>query len=200
MRREFEMTQEQLDKILDACKPVVAIAIHLGPLPNQQDNANRAWEALGREMGFDHMTVRPCGKGDRFFTAEEKNPVEVLRDVATDLAEQVGLEVDHAAFDEAGAYTDQPVAGRCAVLRRTTGTIEIHGFKVWQYEHRVVLLDEGQTEEFDEERASRLWLHPYLEDGFHLMEFTNVLVQSPLGCPCGGSPHTVTCPMKEQRY
>jgi hypothetical protein len=35
-----------------------------------QDNANYAWEKLGKELGFDHMTVKPNGKGDKFFTAK----------------------------------------------------------------------------------------------------------------------------------
>lgn len=70
MRREYEMTQEQLDKILDACKPVPYIVVGGVPPRSPQQNANDAWQSLGREMGFDYMTVRPCGKGDLFFTAE----------------------------------------------------------------------------------------------------------------------------------
>ena len=69
MRREFEMTRGQLDKILEACKPVPLIALQCGMPKSPQENANDAWEALGKEMGFDYMTVVP-GKSDRFFTAE----------------------------------------------------------------------------------------------------------------------------------
>ena len=72
MRTEFEMTQEQLDKILDACKPVMMIALQCGTPTSPQENANRAWEALGKEIGFDYMTVEPSGKGNRFFTAERR--------------------------------------------------------------------------------------------------------------------------------
>lgn len=70
MRREFEMTQAQLDTLLEAMKPVPMIAIHCGRTTSPQENANRAWERLGAEMGFEHMSVRPTGRGDRFFTAE----------------------------------------------------------------------------------------------------------------------------------
>ena len=49
-RREFEMTQAELDELLSAMK------------------------RLGNKIGFDHMTVRPNGKGDRFFTAIPKEP------------------------------------------------------------------------------------------------------------------------------
>ena len=69
-RVEYEMTEEDLKKILDACKPTPLIKIgnYCGSSP--QENANYAWESLGKKMGFDHMTVRPItGKGNRFFTA-----------------------------------------------------------------------------------------------------------------------------------
>src|SRR4051812_32181549 len=64
------MSEGDLETILAACKPVPAMMIG-GTLPSSpQENANRAWAALGKKMGFDHMTVRPIsGKGDRFFTA-----------------------------------------------------------------------------------------------------------------------------------
>ena len=78
MRKEFEMSDEQLDKILDAGKPtpVMAIGDPKGgpPIPiggHPQENANRAWQALGREMGFAYMSVQPvAGKEQKFFTAE----------------------------------------------------------------------------------------------------------------------------------
>lgn len=70
MRKEFEMTKEQLKALLEACKPVPMIMLQCGTPPSPQENANTAWCALGREMGFDGMTVSPTGEGDRFFTAE----------------------------------------------------------------------------------------------------------------------------------
>jgi predicted TIM-barrel fold metal-dependent hydrolase len=70
----FEMTQEQLDKIMDACKPTPVMYLSGGqPMcRTPQENANSAWEKLGKEMGFDGMTVKPSGKGIRFFTADPK--------------------------------------------------------------------------------------------------------------------------------
>lgn len=71
MRKEFEMSEEQKAKIMDACKPVPYIIVNGTAPRSQQENANDAWEALGLELGFRHMTVQPVrGKGDRFFTAE----------------------------------------------------------------------------------------------------------------------------------
>ena len=68
--KDFEMTQDQLASLMAACKPVAMIALNCGTPSSPQENANAAWATLGREMGFDHMTVRPNGKGDRFFSAD----------------------------------------------------------------------------------------------------------------------------------
>lgn len=72
--KRYEMTQAQLDTILDACKPTPVMFLSGGqPMFNSpQENANDAWRRLGEELGFDHMTVRPTGEGDRFFYAEPK--------------------------------------------------------------------------------------------------------------------------------
>ncbi len=70
MRKNFEITQEQLNEILDACKPVPLIALNCGMPRSPQENANAAWERLGKEMGFKYITVKPTGEGDRFFSAE----------------------------------------------------------------------------------------------------------------------------------
>lgn len=72
MRKEFEMTESQLQTLLEACKPVPYMVFGGREPASPQENANRAWEALGREMGFDHMSVKPTGKGTRFFTAEAR--------------------------------------------------------------------------------------------------------------------------------
>ena len=70
MKKEYEMTQESLDQIQDACKLVPMIALQCGTPASPQENANNAWKRLGESMGFDHMTVEPSGKGSRFFKAE----------------------------------------------------------------------------------------------------------------------------------
>lgn len=71
-RREYEMSQEDLDILLEAMKPVPLIMLQCGTPPSQQERANAAWKALGDKMGFEHMSVKPNGKGDRFFTAVPK--------------------------------------------------------------------------------------------------------------------------------
>lgn len=71
MRREFELTPEQFQKILDASQPVPYMVISGHEPASRQERANAAWESLGKELGFKHMTVEPVPrKGARFFTAE----------------------------------------------------------------------------------------------------------------------------------
>lgn len=69
-RTNYEMTEADLQKILDACKPVPYIVVGGHAPSSPQENANSAWAELGSRMGFDHMTVQPIrGKGNRFFSA-----------------------------------------------------------------------------------------------------------------------------------
>lgn len=69
MKQRYEITEAQLNKLLEASRPTPAIALNCGAPASPQENANAAWAALGREMGFDPFTVEPTGEGDRFFTA-----------------------------------------------------------------------------------------------------------------------------------
>ena len=72
MRKEYKMTQAQLDKLMDACKPVRYMVMGGRAPMSPLENANRAWKALGKEMGFDGMSAAAVpGKGDKYFTAEE---------------------------------------------------------------------------------------------------------------------------------
>ena len=66
------MTQKDLDTLLDAMKPVPLIMLQCGEPSSQQENANGAWKELGNRMGFDWETVKPNGKGDKFFSAKAK--------------------------------------------------------------------------------------------------------------------------------
>ena len=70
MRKDFEMSEEDLEALLSAMKPVAMIGLQCGTPRSQQENANEAWRRLGEKLGFEYMTVKPNGKGDRFFSAE----------------------------------------------------------------------------------------------------------------------------------
>ena len=70
MNREYEMSEEDLEALLDASKPVHVMLVGDYPPASPRENATRAWQSLGRKMGFVSETVKPVqGKGDRFFTA-----------------------------------------------------------------------------------------------------------------------------------
>jgi len=76
-RKEFTMTKEQCEKLLDACKPVPYMVFGGIEPRSPQENANAAWAELGLELGFDAMSVRPvAGKGMEVFTAEVVQHVE----------------------------------------------------------------------------------------------------------------------------
>ncbi|MFZ7120716.1 MAG: hypothetical protein ACOWWH_07175 [Eubacteriaceae bacterium] len=76
MRKEYEMTEEQHQKLLSACKPVPYMIFDGVEPTSPQENANRAWQSLGDEMGFEYMSVKPIpGKGSQYFTALEKEEI-----------------------------------------------------------------------------------------------------------------------------
>ena len=79
-RQNFEMSEQDLSALLDAMRPVPMIALQCGTPRSVQERANDAWAALGKKMGFDHMTVRPTGRGDRFFSAVPTAKPHVFRD------------------------------------------------------------------------------------------------------------------------
>ena len=67
-RVEYEMSKEDLEALLEACRSVPYMIVG-GYAPfSPQENANAAWARLGEKMGFDHMTVRP-GNSQRKFSA-----------------------------------------------------------------------------------------------------------------------------------
>ena len=71
-RQDFEMTPEDLRGIIDRiakARSAPLIMLQYGMPQSAQEAANSAWAELGKRMGFDPMSVRPNGKGDRFFSA-----------------------------------------------------------------------------------------------------------------------------------
>lgn len=79
MKIEFEMSEEDLAKILDAGKPVPYMVFGGREPRSPQENANDAWADLGARMGFEPFSVEPApGKGMRFFLATAIAKAEVL--------------------------------------------------------------------------------------------------------------------------
>ena len=73
-RLDYEMTEEDYEKLVEASQPVMLIALQCGMPSSPQENANRAWKELGDKMGFDYMTAQ--SKGGRLFSAVSK-PIEI---------------------------------------------------------------------------------------------------------------------------
>lgn len=72
-RKEFEMTQEQLNRLLEASKPVPYMVFGGVEPRSPQEYVNNVWGNLAEEMGFDQWSVRPVtGKDQRFFSAFPK--------------------------------------------------------------------------------------------------------------------------------
>lgn len=74
MRKEYQMSAEDLETLKEACKPVPYICVGGGggvPLRTPLENAIAAWCIIGNKMGFDPATPMPIhGKGMDWFTAE----------------------------------------------------------------------------------------------------------------------------------
>ena len=74
-RQNYMMTQRQYDALIYATEPQPLIMLQCG-YPSQQERANRAWERLGAEMGFKHMSAAPGEDGKLSFTAEPMTAVK----------------------------------------------------------------------------------------------------------------------------
>lgn len=77
MKKRFELSDEQLERLYNASKPVPYMVIGGVPPASPRENAEREWARIGEEMGFDWNTVEPTGEGDKFFKADEKTPAKV---------------------------------------------------------------------------------------------------------------------------
>lgn len=74
MRQEFEMTREEMDKIIAINKeggdPVMFLSGGMPLGQSKQEKINDYWEILGTKYGFKPMTVEGSSKGSLFFLAE----------------------------------------------------------------------------------------------------------------------------------
>lgn len=67
------MTVEQLDRIMEASRPLPYLVAGGMPPSSPQERANAAWAALGAELGFEPMTAQPIdGEGPECFSAIPK--------------------------------------------------------------------------------------------------------------------------------
>ncbi len=71
MRKEFKLTERQKMDLLDACKPTCFIIERGLPPISREKGIMLVWEEIGKEVGFNHETVKSVrNKSNDFFTAE----------------------------------------------------------------------------------------------------------------------------------
>lgn len=160
-RTEYEMTEHDLNEILDACKatPVMFLSGGTPMGSSPQENANTAWKRLGDKMGFDHMTVRPVsGKGQCHFTAvpnetpeakAERAEREAKEKKAQRMAELQQAIVDAAEAHDSGEHSEVyafllnlcPLleSGKNYLLSRGITVETIEAFKVAQMPRQSIL-------------------------------------------------------------
>lgn len=81
-RREYEVSPEDWDAILAACRPVPYLVMNGVATSSPQERANAAWRDLGRRMGFDGMTAEAAPRGGRWITAIPSEPAGPSTDPA----------------------------------------------------------------------------------------------------------------------
>lgn len=69
MRQKYTLTEEQHTRLLEAGRSVPYMIVGGMAPRSPQQNANDAWAELGRELGFDYMSVQPDGEDSHYFTA-----------------------------------------------------------------------------------------------------------------------------------
>lgn len=74
MKQQFEMTEDELKELYDACKPTPVMYLSGGtPMFNTpQENANHAWKKLADKYGFIWDSVEGVGSDQKQFLATPK--------------------------------------------------------------------------------------------------------------------------------
>ena len=79
MKRQYRLTDAELESILDASKPVTYMVIGGVEPRSPQENANDAWQTVAMNHGFIWDTAEGAGTGDNHdLMAEPIPPVEPL--------------------------------------------------------------------------------------------------------------------------
>ena len=99
MTQEYELTQEDLDSVLEASEPTRYMVIGGVEPRSPQENANAAWQRLADKYGFVWDTVGPVsGKGQCFITAEAR--IDTIDMGGGKIAEALGMDNNPKQEDE----------------------------------------------------------------------------------------------------
>lgn len=75
---QFTITEEEMQRVLEASKPVPYMVFGgMEPMP-PQERANRAWQSIGEAHGVEWMSIRPVNEATRLMSGTE------CTDVATE--------------------------------------------------------------------------------------------------------------------
>lgn len=73
MRQQYRMTDDELEQVLNASKPVPYMVFGGREPSSPQENANNAWQGIADRVGCDKFTIGPAASGDiQEFSAEPK--------------------------------------------------------------------------------------------------------------------------------
>jgi hypothetical protein len=57
---KYRLSEEQMERLLDASIPIPMIMLQCGNPPSVQENVNCAWREIADELGFIWDTAVPC--------------------------------------------------------------------------------------------------------------------------------------------
>jgi len=70
MRKQYELTDEQLLRLVNASKPIPYMVVGGVEPQTPQEAVNYVWQSLGEEIGFEWDTAEPvAGKSHHHFSA-----------------------------------------------------------------------------------------------------------------------------------
>jgi len=67
---EFTLTEDEMQSVLDASKPVPYLVIGGIPPRSQQEQANSAWQKIAEAHSVKWDTIRPINEATRLMSGE----------------------------------------------------------------------------------------------------------------------------------
>lgn len=163
--KQFDMSEEDERILLDACKAVPYMVFGGMEPSSPQENANRAWQALGDKMGFVWDTVK--GSGGRTFRAEPMEPKKHQVDPSADCSAAALKKVDakkiealaeaiYAAKD--AGYTPDEVAVMLVARGEAVDALSVRP-RVSALKKRRILFPTGERRDNDKGNGCAVLIH-----------------------------------------
>jgi hypothetical protein len=68
--KKYRLSEEQYDKLMEACKPVPYLVVGGYAPVSLQERANTAWQQVAADFKVKWDTIKPAGSDDHDFFAE----------------------------------------------------------------------------------------------------------------------------------